>query len=173
MIFSSPNSETGSQAYTEKVAGSTPAWPTSIVSVSWRLARRIRNAKVRSSNLPAGSRLFGFLHSRGSGGSNRPSSQPDQSPTGTRPPLIQEASLLQLRQQRAELLEHLRHHRPGNCADQLGTSNAPIEALDLVGKNDTSHRQSCGDRDFEGITFDPTRDRTHQRKADFRIVCRR
>jgi hypothetical protein len=72
--------------------------------------------------------------------------------------------------QRRKLPDDLGARGVGQAGGEFRPAHAPVQALDLIGENDTLNGEICRKRDLEGISLGSTRDRAEQAKPDLPVV---
>ena len=58
----------------------------------------------------------------------------------------------------------------GQAGGEFRPAYAPVQALDLIGKNDTLNGEICRKRDLEGISLGSTRDRAKQAEPNLPVI---
>lgn len=66
--------------------------------------------------------------------------------------------------------DHFAELRIGQAARQLSLAGSPIQTPDLVGQDDTGHRQILGNSDLEWIALDSARFGAEESEANLAVV---
>src|SRR5207249_3260380 len=76
-------------------------------------------------------------------------------------------------EERDHELQHRGDVATGKPVSELRAPSSPIEALDLVGKNDAGDGETVRDHHLERVALRAARDGTQHRQADFPVLRRR
>ena len=73
-------------------------------------------------------------------------------------------------EKRRQFPDDLGARRVGQAGDEFRAAYAPVQALDLIGENDTLNGEICRKHDLKGISLGSTCDRAKQAEPNLAVV---